>query len=114
MVGPLPGSLPGPLPSQRAQGESRRQPGLATPLALRLFRPALPARVTIASHGPSYIAAQNIRGKVIDLAGPWRTSGDWWTLDPWLRDEWDLSLSDGALYRVYCEPRGWFVEGSYD
>jgi protein ImuB len=56
---------------------------------------------------------------VIDLAGPWRTSGDWWTLDPWLRDEWDVllsggALSDGALYRVYCEPRGWFIDGSYD
>jgi protein ImuB len=83
-------------------------------VALRMFRPPRPARVTVAAHGPAYIAAENIRGKVIDLAGPWRTSGDWWTLDPWLRDEWDLALSDGALYRVYCEPRGWFVEGSYD
>jgi protein ImuB len=87
---------------------------LSVSLALRLFRPPLPARVTVAASGPSYIAAENIRGKVIELAGPWRTSGDWWTLDPWLRDEWDLALSDGALYRVYCEPRGWFVEGSYD
>ena len=87
---------------------------LSVSLALRLFRPPLPARVTVAAHGPSYIAAENIRGKVIELAGPWRTSGDWWTLDPWLRDEWDLALSGGALYRVYCEPRGWFVEGSYD
>jgi protein ImuB len=104
----------GPWPVQRAPDESRRQPGLAAQLALRLFRPALRAQVTLATHGPSYIAAQNIRGKVIDLAGPWRTSGDWWTLDPWLRDEWDLALSDGALYRIYCEPRGWFVEGSYD
>ena len=34
--------------------------------------------------------------------------------DPWLRDEWDIALSDGALYRLYCDPRGWFVEGSYD
>jgi protein ImuB len=87
---------------------------LSVSLALRFFRPPLPARVTVAASGPSYIAAENIRGKVIELAGPWRTSGDWWTLDPWLRDEWDLALSDGALYRVYCEPRGWFVEGSYD
>jgi len=45
---------------------------------------------------------------------PWRTSGDWWTTNPWARDEWDIALSDGALYRIYCEPRGWFVEGSYD
>jgi protein ImuB len=51
---------------------------------------------------------------VLDLAGPWRTSGDWWTADAWQRDEWDIALSDGALYRIYCEPAGWFVEGSYD
>jgi protein ImuB len=51
---------------------------------------------------------------VLDLAGPWRTSGDWWTAHAWQRDEWDIALSDGALYRIYCEPGGWFVEGSYD
>jgi protein ImuB len=105
------------IPSTMAAGpspnRSRDRKGVVA-LALRIYRPPLPARVTVAAHGPSYIAAQNIRGKVIDLAGPWRTSGDWWTLDPWLRDEWDLALSDGAVYRVYCEPRGWFVEGSYD
>jgi protein ImuB len=51
---------------------------------------------------------------VVERAGPWRTSGDWWTRDPWSRDEWDIALSDGALYRLYCAPQGWFVEGSYD
>ena len=49
--------------------------------------------------------AEGVRGKVLDLAGPWRTSGDWWTADAWQRDEWDIALSDGALYRIYCEPR---------
>ena len=63
---------------------------------------------------PAFVAAAQIRGKVIDLAGPWRTSGGWWTVDAWQRDEWDIALSDGALYRIYCEPAGWFVEGSYD
>src|ERR1019366_6564629 len=72
------------------------------------------ARVAIASGRPSFVRADGVRGKVLDLAGPWRTSGDWWTLDPWQRDEWDIALSDGALYRIYCEPAGWFVEGSYD
>ncbi len=83
-------------------------------LALRIFRPPRSARVAIASGHPRFIAAEGIRGQVLEFAGPWRTSGDWWTIDPWSRDEWDIALSDGALYRIYCEPRGWFVEGAYD
>jgi len=39
--------------------------------------------------------------------------GRWWTTNPVAR-RMDIALSDGALYRIYCEPRGWFVEGSYD
>jgi len=83
-------------------------------LALRLFRPPRQARVAIASGKPNFVTAEGVRGRVLDLAGPWRTSGDWWSMDPWSRDEWDIALSDGALYRIYCEPKGWFVEGNYD
>ena len=83
-------------------------------LVLRRFRPARTARVALASGQPGFVAAKGVRGKVLEFAGPWRTSGDWWTTSPWARDEWDIALSDGALYRIYCEPRGWFVEGSYD
>ena len=83
-------------------------------IALRIFRPPRVARVTIDSGRPTFVAAEGVRGRVVQLAGPWRTSGDWWTVDPWERDEWDIGLSDGALYRIYCAPPGWFVEGSYD
>lgn len=83
-------------------------------LALRIFRPPRAAKVAIAAGQPRSLAADGIRGQVLESAGPWRTSGDWWTTDPWSRDEWDVALSDGALYRIYCEPKGWFVEGSYD
>ena len=86
----------------------------ATRLSLRIYRPARVARVELAGGQPGFVAADGIRGKVLEYAGPWRTSGDWWTVDPWARDEWDVALSDGALYRLYCNPRGWFVEGSYD
>ncbi len=88
--------------------------GVCPRFSLRIFRPPRAARVAVASGRPNFVNADGVRGRVLELAGPWRTSGDWWTTDPWERDEWDIALSDGALYRIYCAPPGWFVEGSYD
>ena len=51
---------------------------------------------------------------VLASAGPWRASGDWWTPSPWDREEWDVELSDGGLYRVFRSLREWFLEGVYD
>jgi protein ImuB len=87
---------------------------LARSASLRAIRPPRTARVQMASGQPVHVQAEGVRGHVISSAGPWRTSGDWWTVDPWARDEWDVALSDGALYRIYCEQGRWFVEGSYD
>jgi len=83
-------------------------------LALRIFRPPREARVAVESGKPHFVAADGIRGKVLEAAGPWRTSGDWWSNDPWSRDEWDIALSDGALYRIYQDAKGWFVEACFD
>jgi len=87
---------------------------LARSLPLRAIRPTRTARVQMASGQPVHVQAEGVRGHVVASAGPWRTSGDWWTSDPWARDEWDVALSDGALYRIYSEQGRWFVEGSYD
>jgi protein ImuB len=86
----------------------------AVRLALRLFRPPRAAQVALVEGQPGFVNAQGVRGKVVEYAGPWRRSGDWWTLEAWQRDEWDVALADGALYRLFCAPAGWFVEGSYD
>jgi hypothetical protein len=34
----------------------------------------------------------------------------------WSRDEWDVELSDGAVYRIFHDRanEGWFVEGIVD
>jgi protein ImuB len=82
-----------------------------TSLAFRAFRPPLAAKVQA-----SFISAPGIHGRISRQAGPWRTSGDWWSTDAWSRDEWDIELAGGALYRIYCEAQTgrWFVEGSYD
>ncbi len=82
---------------------------------LRYFRPAVAASVRCDGPRPIRIDALDIHGNVVTASGPWRTSGDWWTADPWDRDEWDVALSNEKLYRIYCEPsREWFVEALYD
>jgi protein ImuB len=85
-------------------------------LAMRLFRPALAARIRLAGMAPKAIAAAGIKGTVLRCAGPWKTSGEWWAATSWTREEWDVALDDGALYRIYCElpARAWYVHGVYD
>jgi protein ImuB len=62
------------------------------------------------------VIASGVEGEVVEAAGPWRMSGNWWTDAPWSRDEWDVELNDGALYRIYCESktREWYVAAMYD
>ena len=85
-------------------------------LAMRLFRPALHASVKVDHSMPKKIVAPGVEGKIVRSAGPWITSGDWWTPTPWNREEWDVAMDDGALYRIYCELRTcqWYVFGVYD
>ncbi len=90
--------------------------------ALRIFRPALRAKVTLENGGPAYVACtkkKEVHGAVVWKAGPWRSSGDWWEREAWSRDEWDIALqnkTDVALYRLVHDllSGGWFIEGTYD
>ncbi len=102
---------------------AHRQPSLAPSLsapaspclAFRYFRPPLAAEVRLCEDRPVRIAAGEIRGQVTTVAGPWLTSGGWWTASAWDRREWDVALPDGGLYRIYQEAGGrWFIEGMYD
>lgn len=85
-------------------------------------------------------------GRVDASAGPWRSSGDWWLCPervppsnrveglcpervssssrvegrrseaPWNRDEWDVALADGAIYRL-CHDNvrdQWLIDGIVD
>ncbi len=94
---------------ERPQGEMLR-------LAIRIFRPALEARVRLVEMTPKDVTAAGVRGTVVRSAGPWKTSGEWWADTAWSRDEWDVALDDGGLYRIYQEEqtRDWFVQGVYD
>ena len=85
-------------------------------LAFRYFRPPLEARVELAEEGvPKRIFATGVWGAVVQVAGPWRASGEWWNGDEqWARQEWDVALNDGAIYRLFAAAQRWFVEGTYD
>ncbi len=108
------------------------------PVALRIFRPARQVRVQLAEGRPSKLAAltrnadrEELQGKIPWSAGPWRSSGDWWTeqsakntaedAQVWNHEEWDIALAhdDGtcvALYRIYRDVAtgNWFADASYD
>jgi protein ImuB len=104
---------PHPFQLVKAQPIAGRQPQITSHQGFRYFRPPLPATVELEHNRPVRITASGIHGKVLNAAGPWRTSGDWWTTTIWNRDEWDVALSNGSLYRIYSNPH-WFIEGSYD
>jgi protein ImuB len=85
-------------------------------LALRRFRPPCSAQVWCSNHRPVRISSSKIVGRITASGGPWRTSGDWWTGDPWDRIEWDVEAASGGIWRIYQDSRTalWRVEGSYD
>ena len=87
----------------------------------------MPARIAMdASHRPLRVTSDRrgfAGGAVLSCAGPWRTSGAWWEDDEkrredgaWSRDEWDVALADGAVYRIFRDrvTDGWFIDGVID
>ncbi|HEY3043029.1 MAG TPA: hypothetical protein VGJ39_03340 [Vicinamibacterales bacterium] len=128
--------LPAPSPQPLATALRRcRQP---VPARVAVEHGA-PVRVTTDRRGFA-------GGTVVQRAGPWRTSGEWWATgrsggpggsgEPgkiesfshqtdqsspthqtyWNRDEWDVALSDGAVYRIFQDrdTEGWFIDAIVD
>jgi protein ImuB len=110
------------LQTQRKNNRQAANPHQQS-LGFRRYRPPLKAIVEADQGCPTQISAwgkqRSVYGKVVALAGPWRTTGDWWRDDSWARDEWDVTLErqgHQTLYRIYRElnTEHWFVEGNYD
>ena len=88
---------------------------------LRRFRPPIAIRVTVERGRPRHVFIDRRGmpgGHVEQCAGPWRSSGAWWSVSsrPWDRDEWDVALSDGSVCRLF-QTRGtehWFLDGVVD
>jgi len=156
----------------RADGPGARTETIST--ALRRCRAPVPARVAVSDDGrPVRVTTDRrgfVGGTVVEAAGPWRTSGHWWSAADiadtagsgrvgdagrgrhveqarppvidrsgdrsgdrsearsgdrswprswqrsWDRDEWEVALSDGAVYRIFLDRRtdGWFIDALVD
>ncbi len=83
-------------------------------LALRRFRPAPSASVLLDENVPAHVRSADVRGKTIDLRGPFLISGNWWDEKAWGRAEWDLQLESGELVRAHEGEGSWEVDGIYD
>jgi protein ImuB len=76
-------------------------------------------RVSVERGRPVHVASSRRGipyGAVVQAAGPWRTSGAWWTDKSWNRNEWDVALNSGSVCRIYQDrtTHRWFLEGIYD
>jgi protein ImuB len=106
-----------PLDARAAEPNER-----AVAPAIRRFRNPLPVHVATQKGRPARIAMSHAvlrGGLVVQAAGPWRTSGEWWTRHdqrPWDRDEWDVVVRSGAVMRLFRdrESGDWFVDAVLD
>ncbi|HEX7217398.1 MAG TPA: hypothetical protein VF578_24550 [Methylomirabilota bacterium] len=107
---PLRGAGPASPSALRGEGRVRG----AGALALRRLRPPAPAAVTLTSGRPVALRSSRLSGRIVAGAGPWRSSGEWWSKRPWLQDEWDVELADGTLCRLANDGSTWHLAGIYD
>ena len=103
------------------------------PSAVRRCRHPVPARVAMVDDRPVRVTTDRrgfAGGTVLHCAGPWRSSGNWWEeragraphppyqphQPDWDVDEWDVSLNDGGVYRIFrnLETDAWFIDAVVD
>ncbi len=90
-----------------------RDPGLT----LRALRPPLRAEVRIERGTPAFLRSAISRGEILHAAGPWRTTGYWWSHSRHFAvDHYDVQMGDGCLLRLCFDWRTkwWQVDGLYD
>ena len=102
------------------------EPGSASPkrnkndsscLAVCALRSPVPAEVRLQGRGPGWIRSPVANGRVVHLAGPWRTTGGWWSPESrFAYDTFDVETSDGTIARLCFDHvrRRWQIDAVYD
>jgi protein ImuB len=116
------------LPSMPSSKGKKQRPSESKSIvprhAMRVLRPPAEVKVGLRARVPASISFAEIRGKVMEVSGPWRTSGSWWDQNQaWNREEWDVEVrwenaqwNEGhAIFRVFRDVASdrWYVEGIY-
>jgi protein ImuB len=88
------------------------EPSLAalTPLQYRMLE-LREIDVVIEAHVPRLVGTPP--QPVVHVCGPWRVDETWWDA-PLRRDDYDVLLEDGSLYRIACRDGHWYLCGVYD
>lgn len=90
---------------------TERVPPISTP-ALRRFRPPAHTAIFISEH--RHLESGKVGGQILDQAGPFLLSGNWWDEKEWTRAEWDMQLEHGELVRAHESDSTWKLDGLYD
>lgn len=81
-------------------------------MQLRTFDEPQPLDVVTKNGAPRIVGTPP--QAVVDYAGPWRVAEAWWSRTPLTRDDYDVMLADGSLYRIAYREDCWLLLGVYD
>ena len=84
---------------------------------MRALRPPVPAEIRLSRGRPEAIRSSVARGRIVHAAGPWRTTGHWWSRDErFASDHFDVQVSDGSVVRLCFDwiHKVWHVDAIYD
>ena len=111
--------VPGPG-TQAPPGPGTQAPPAPTAgltLAVHALRPPLAARVRVAGGRPAWLESALANGRIERSAGPWRTSGRWWSPEErFAFDHYDVATGDGWVVRLRLDllTQRWEIDGVYD
>ena len=106
----------GSLGSRAESPTSSQSSVLALGLAVRALRPPLAASVRSARGAPYSVQSALANGEVVRCAGPWRTTGQWWSDARYAFDHYDVQTSDGNVVRLRRDllHERWEIDGVFD
>jgi protein ImuB len=108
---------PGPWTPPRAPPESCRETPPPYALTVRALRPPVAAQVRAPRGRPEWVRSAVANGPVVKAAGPWRTTGNWWSPEEHFAfDHWDIATHEGVVARLRWDSvrHRWEIDALYD